>query len=127
MLLNNAVYCVGLGNAAKAKSRQRCFIWLIIFSVFGYYTVDGIVKTFQDYYDYPVVTSTEIAYKAEVDFPAVTVCNLNRVNCHNAFIAMYNIQQDMSSATMTDSEKVEKAKEMSLRKCSVLAIVDTDF
>ena len=38
-----------------------------------------------DFLEYPIVTSTNVSYKAKVDFPAVTICNLNRINCHNAF------------------------------------------
>ena len=29
--------------------------------------------------------TTDVNYQAKIDFPAVTICNLNRINCHNAF------------------------------------------
>ena len=38
-----------------------------------------------DFWEWPIVTSTDVSFKAKVDFPAVTICNLNRINCHNAF------------------------------------------
>ena len=38
------------------------------------------------------MTSTDVSFKAKVDFPAVTICNLNRINCHNAFeVVLENI------------------------------------
>ena len=42
----------------------------------------------------------------KVDFPGVTVCNLNRVNCHNAFIASYNLSQMLDSSSLSNEEKV---------------------
>ena len=67
----------GINNAGKDKSKLRSGIWLAIFSVLGYYTVDGIWEIVLDYYAYPVITNTDLTYKAEVDFPAGTICNLN--------------------------------------------------
>ena len=40
-----------------------------------------------------------------MDFPAVTVCNLNRVNCHNAFIAMYNLKTKLNDPSLTAAER----------------------
>ena len=42
-----------------------------------------------------------------MDFPAVTICNLNRVNCHNAFIAMYNIKVAMQESGASTDEYEE--------------------
>ena len=96
----------GINNAAQAKSKVRTAIWFIIFSVLGYYTAIGICDIVVEYYEYPVITNTDLTYKPEVDFPAVTICNLNRVNCHNAFLAMYTIKKQLAA---DDSEA--KAKE----------------
>ena len=43
---------------------------------------------------------------SKVDFPGVTVCNLNRVNCHNAFMTNYNLTQMLSWSSLSDEEKV---------------------
>ena len=55
-------------------------------------TINGISDIVLDYLKYPVITNTDITYRSQVDFPAVTICNLNRVNCHNAFQAMFDIK-----------------------------------
>ena len=36
------------------------------------------------------------------DFPGVTICNLNRVNCHNAFAALYSLEQEAGPGTGED-------------------------
>ena len=46
---------------------------------------NSVVQILVEFWEWPIVTSTDVSYKAKVDFPAVTICNLNRMNCHNAF------------------------------------------
>lgn len=57
---------LGVSNAAKAKSRTRSVIWLIIFTVCAALTIQSIVGQVLDYFDYPVITTTEITYESEV-------------------------------------------------------------
>lgn len=73
----------GLNNAARAKSRVRSAIWLIIFTVGLYYTFDGLIRVIIDYNSNPFLTSTNHLFVPSVEFPGVTVCNLNRINCLN--------------------------------------------
>ena len=68
----------GLNNAAKAKSKIRMFIWAIIFAFFSIMTLNNLVNVISDFYKYPVTTSINVTHKSQVDFPAVTICNLNR-------------------------------------------------
>ena len=102
----------GISNAANSKSWVRAFIWSAIFIGLAVLTVQGIVEVrfclcskileihhiaadndntnsvvqiLVEFWEWPIVTSTDVSYKAKVDFPAVTICNLNRMNCHNAF------------------------------------------
>ena len=42
----------------------------------------------------------------QVDFPAVTICNINRVNCHNAFVAFYNMKTALTDPTLNETQKV---------------------
>ena len=48
-----------------------------------------------------------------MDFPAVTVCNLNRVNCHNAIAAMY-IMKTQLEQTSNQQAKVRSILSLSL-------------
>ena len=68
----------GLNNAAKAKSKMRMLVWAIIFAFFAIMTLNNLVNVISDYYTYPVTTSINVTHKSQVDFPAVTICNLNR-------------------------------------------------
>ena len=43
----------------------------------------GVISTVNDYLSYPVMTKVSVREEDNVDFPAVTICNLNRVNCEN--------------------------------------------
>ena len=43
----------------------------------------GVINTVRDYLSYPVMTKVSVREEDNVDFPAVTICNLNRVNCEN--------------------------------------------
>ena len=104
----------GINNAAKGKSKLRSLIWFLIFSVLAYFTVDGIYEIVIEYFEYPVITSTDIKSEPEVDFPAVTICNLNRVNCHNAFMAMYTIKKQLVTGNYQTGEKDELERSLSL-------------
>ena len=69
----------GFNNAFKAKSRIRSFLWITIFAVLGIMTIVQFVNVIVDYYQYPVITMIDLSHKPSVPFPAVTVCNLNRL------------------------------------------------
>ena len=73
----------GLNNAAKAESKVRSLCWLVVFSVLLFFTCRGIWRTVVDYGSHPFITSTDLTFEPLVVFPAVTVCNLNRVHCLN--------------------------------------------
>ena len=98
----------GINNSAKGKSKVRSTIWLLLFSLLAYLTVVGIYDIVVEYFQYPVITNTDLTYKPEVDFPAVTICNLNRVNCHNAFLAMYTIKQQLAANNSIGKPTVDK-------------------
>lgn len=69
---------VGISHAARSKSYLRAVIWLTLFFVGVVFTVRGIWQTVQDYTSNPYLTTTEMTFETSVEFPAVTICNLNR-------------------------------------------------
>ena len=91
----------GINNAAKSKTKGRSLVWAAIFLFLGYWTGAGIyevginqlcccldtvcLQIVVEFLRYPIITSTDVSHRPSVDFPAVTICNLNRINCHNAF------------------------------------------
>ncbi len=46
-------------------------------------TMEGLYTIVSEANSYPVVTTTQLVTRSTVTFPAVTVCNLNRINCAN--------------------------------------------
>ena len=40
----------------------------------------------------------------------MTVCNLNRVNCHNAFVAMYELKLALANTSLSAEEKVRRER-----------------
>ncbi len=70
-------------QAGNASSWPRTLYWLLVFSVFFGLTLQGLVSVVLDYYSHPFDTGTELNHESSVDFPAITLCNLNRINCVN--------------------------------------------
>ena len=68
----------GLNNAAKAKSKMRMLIWAVIFAFFSLMTVSNLASFVSDFRSFPVTTSINLTHRSQVEFPAVTICNLNR-------------------------------------------------
>ncbi|XP_078089675.1 bile acid-sensitive ion channel-like [Mustelus asterias] len=68
----------GLRNALQSKRRTRRVFWMLI--VFGCVIVvfSQITQCFIRYFSWPTSTSVTIKYVEQIEFPAVTLCNLNR-------------------------------------------------
>ena len=111
----------GINNSGKGKSVARSSIWLVIFSMLGYFTVRGIHDIVVEFFEYPVITNTDLTYNTEVDFPAVTICNLNRVNCHNAFQAMYSIKQTLRNNLSLSVEEMAELRTTSSQLDALLS------
>ena len=51
----------------------------------------------------------------------MTVCNLNRVNCHNAFVAMYELKLALANTSLSAEEKVTAV--VVIVQCKVTAAI----
>ena len=100
----------GVSNAGRARGPLRRLTWILIFIVgagFTYWTLESVVA---DYRSYPVVTSVSFEHMTDgvsrkclyallsfldhvlllvispfyfqIGFPAITICNQNRVDCN---------------------------------------------
>ena len=47
----------------------------------------------------------------------MTVCNLNRVNCHSAFVAMYNMKLARENPSLSQNKKVNFLREVHIIDC----------
>ena len=74
----------GLANAGKEQtSILRRVIWLIAFTIMFYVSLCQIINIVKEYFTYPVTTKVTVMNSPIVFFPAVTICNQNRINCCN--------------------------------------------
>ena len=58
----------GISNAGLAKSYFRSGCWLLIFAIFGAFTLYGFQDVVNDYLDWPVTTSIYIQHHNRVMF-----------------------------------------------------------
>ena len=58
------IFCQGLGNAAKAKTKTRAAAWMVIFSVCAAFTIEGLYSTITDIMGHPYVTTTDITFQS---------------------------------------------------------------
>lgn len=76
LLTRSSVYAVS--QLVTSSGFGRRFLWLLVL-VFGLLGCSYEVYRFLTlYFQYPVVITLEVENRWKLDFPAVTVCNLNR-------------------------------------------------
>ena len=102
----------GINNAGKRKSWLRSAVWLLIFLVFIWLTGQNVYKIGRDYYKYPVLTTTDMLDQANILLPAVTVCSLNRVHCHNAVAAALQMKTRLNTSGLSGSARAELEREL---------------
>ena len=80
----------GWAHAAKSKNWLQWLYWMVIFIAGTTLTLINILQVVNEYYTWPVVTSTMGDNKRSVEFPAVTVCNLNRFKDSEKFHGIFH-------------------------------------
>ena len=75
-------YCKNCVEKSVEKSeltpRMRMLVWALIFAFFSLMTVSNLASFSSDFQSHPVTTSINLTHRSQVEFPAVTICNLNR-------------------------------------------------
>ena len=62
----------------QGKSAIRTVVWLAVFSALAATTILGIVEVLNEFFEYEVITSSDISHETQIQFPAITVCNINK-------------------------------------------------
>ncbi len=75
------------------------FLWLVIFVAGMTGTVISLVNVIADYLEYDDNTYMKLVKKTNVDFPAVTVCNQNRVDCSRLGRLLQDCQDPTNTTT----------------------------
>ena len=73
----------GLQNVHNASGWLASCIWTFLFVVGFACTVKDVYTNTAEYLAYPVITSMTMDQVVAIQFPSVTVCNLNRIHCAN--------------------------------------------
>ena len=73
----------GVPQTFHSKTWVQKIVWGGFFIAFLFFTIRDTVDVFKEYYHWPVVTRVQIESFGNVKFPAVSICNLNPIDCIN--------------------------------------------
>ena len=98
---NSSIY--PLSQMVRTKSTLRKIWWtsVLIFGISG--SVYQITIFFHQYLQYPVIVNLKVENKISLDFPAVTVCNLNRMKNDFVTCMQHNLPFNVCSSSESDS------------------------
>uniref|UniRef100_A0A8C6YQT4 Acid sensing ion channel subunit family member 5 n=1 Tax=Nothoprocta perdicaria TaxID=30464 RepID=A0A8C6YQT4_NOTPE len=72
----------GVHNIVQTRSKTRRALWLLVVVGSLAIVIWQICNRFIYYFSWPTTTSVYVQYVENVEFPAVTFCNLNRFQAH---------------------------------------------
>lgn len=101
----------GPNRISGAKNVYERSLWTILFSALLGYTIYGVIVQILAYYGWPVTTSIEIVKEPKQIFPAVTVCNQNRIK----------------SSLLKDSPKYSDLPDIDKTMCACKFVVNTNL
>ena len=102
----------------QQKLTRRRMFWielgLLVFVVGVGFTVRGMYEVCIDFYSYPFTTSTDVVHNSSLNFPAISICNLNRIHCGNLVLEIVRLREEITNgkaenatATQTSVETLE--------------------
>ncbi|XP_028411254.1 amiloride-sensitive sodium channel subunit alpha-like isoform X2 [Dendronephthya gigantea] len=68
----------GISKVSSSDSHLRRFIWLLISTTCYGFTIYMCLQLIETFLNRPIKTEVDIVYEKNIDFPSVTVCNLNQ-------------------------------------------------
>ncbi|KAK7093044.1 hypothetical protein V1264_008700 [Littorina saxatilis] len=80
--------------------KGRRIFWCVVVCVMAILLVTVIYWQMSDFYRYPTVTSVNVNYVNEDDFPSVTICDLNMFN--KMFIDELDVRTQMQMTYLTE-------------------------
>ena len=69
----------GVAHAMSDRPLWRRLSWTALVTGFVIWAAYNVADIIHDFQSYPVMTSVSSQYQGKIDFPAVTICNLNRI------------------------------------------------
>ncbi|GFN93980.1 acid-sensing ion channel 5 [Plakobranchus ocellatus] len=74
----------GVQHIMRHRSVWRRMVWSVLVIGFVAWAAHNVYQIISDYKSNPVQTSVSSEYQSKLNFPAVTVCNLNRIKLSKA-------------------------------------------
>ncbi|XP_037079580.1 uncharacterized protein LOC119100607 [Pollicipes pollicipes] len=71
----------GLSHAHDSPYRPLRLVWLALFAVGVVFTAIDVITVIREYLEHPHITRMDVVHERSAYFPAVTVCNQNRLDC----------------------------------------------
>ena len=91
----------GIPSLSRTESKKIRFLWIAFLLVTTAYCCYSMISIIVSYFSYNVLINMQIVDKSNVDFPAVTVCNLNPFDRRysqdyiNKVLAKYNLSSSL--------------------------------
>ncbi|XP_050715228.1 degenerin-like protein unc-105 [Eriocheir sinensis] len=83
-----------LSHSSRSPFLALRFGWLVLFFLGAYCTIKDVLNVYNNYLERPYSTTIKAKNNPILDFPAVTVCNQNRINCQNLLTVMLKKQKE---------------------------------
>ena len=97
----------GIPHMNRSSSWIGKFLWTIFFLAACGMVVYQLIDVFAKYYKRETSSSVKLDY-AKLDFPSVTICNLNPIRKSQAHLAGASFQDFLSSIHISDNVSIEE-------------------
>lgn len=92
---------------AQARNPLRIIIWFVAFVGLGSVALTNLYELMDEYFQYPLTVNIRLEDVYNVEFPAVTMCNLNPVRksllCGQETDLDYDLQEFLCNTTAADT------------------------
>ncbi|XP_035207598.1 acid-sensing ion channel 2-like [Stegodyphus dumicola] len=88
LLMNSSILPVS--RITHRQSKPRKMFWMVTLIVCIFSCCYEAYKFFNVYLQYPVIISVDVQNNTSIDFPAVTICNLNRMKSYHKDCVLEN-------------------------------------
>ena len=90
---NNFTSLGGYTQYLASKNRTSKIFWAILTVLGLFITIISMERNFTDLLGFGVTTSVTVSGNSSLNFPTVTLCNSNRVNCLQLFKKIENCKK----------------------------------
>ena len=75
----------GFSQARGSDNKYSRCVWAVLFVVGVILTIYGVKSSISNYLEYRSITTVTTEPQSILEFPSVTICNLNKVHCGNLY------------------------------------------